>query len=201
LKAETKSNAASTPAQSRKPRRSRFTAFNSFTGHKPVNMNKQTASQRTIALLTLFDYQTDFFPRALEGISNEDMLNRLNTQANHPAWLAGSLVNQRFMMTSETGTGQKQTGEELFKNHQGIQDGVRYPTAAEYLEDWKRITPEARQALLTIDDAKLDSEIDMGGTKMTYYEMICFSIYREASIIGQLALWRRLLGYPAMRYD
>lgn len=164
-------------------------------------MNTQTKSHRTEALLTLFDYQTDFFPKVLHGISDDDMHNRLNTVANHPAWLAGSLVQQRFLMASETGSGLTQTGEDLFKNHQGIQDGVRYPTAAEYLADWQRITPEARQALLTIEDTKLDSEIDMGGMKMTYYEMICFSIYREASIIGQLALWRRLLGYPAMKYD
>ena len=164
-------------------------------------MQTQTASTRTVALLTLFDYQTGFFARALEGISEEDMHNRLNTEANHPAWLAGSLVHQRFMMTSETGSGLRQTGEELFKNNKGIQDGVRYPSSDEYLKDWERITPEAREALVTIDDQKLDSEIDMGGMKMTYYEMICFSLYREASIIGQLALWRRLLGYPALKYD
>jgi hypothetical protein len=162
-------------------------------------MQTQTASNRTKALLTLFDYQTDFFAKALEGISEEDMHNRLNTQANHPAWLAGALVHQRFMMADETGTDFKQTGEELFKNNKGIQAGVKYPTTAEYIKDWERITPEARQALVTIDDKKLDSEIDMGGMKMTYYEMICFSIYREASIIGQLALWRRLLGYPALK--
>lgn len=168
---------------------------------KQITMDTQTASTRTIGLLSLFDYQTGFFARALEGISEEDMYNRLNTQANHPAWLAGSLVNQRFMMASETGTGLKQTGEELFKNNKGIQADVQYPTIAEYLKDWERITPEARKALVTIDDKKLDSEIDMGGMKMTYYELICFTIYREASIIGQLALWRRLLGYPALKYD
>jgi hypothetical protein len=166
-----------------------------------IEMQTQTSSNRTIGLLTLFDYQTDFFAKALDGISEEDMHNRLNTQANHPAWLAGSLVQQRFLMASETSTGLRQTGEELFKNHQGIQAGVKYPTIAEYIRDWERITPEARKALVTIDDKKLDSEIDMGGMKMTYYEMICFSIYREASIIGQLALWRRLLGYPALKYD
>jgi hypothetical protein len=163
-------------------------------------MQPQTASTRTRALLTLFDYQTDFFPKVLDGLSEEDMHNRLHTQANHPAWLAGSLVQQRFMTASETGSGLRQTGADLFANHKGIQEGMQYPTAAEYINDWQRITPEARQALVTIDDAKLDSEIDMGGMKMTYYEMICFSIYREASIIGQLALWRRLLGYPALRY-
>jgi hypothetical protein len=35
---------------------------------------------------------------------------------------------------------------------------------------------------------------------MSLYELITFSIYREANIIGQIALWRRLLGYPGMRY-
>jgi hypothetical protein len=164
-------------------------------------METQTASTRTKALLTLFDYHTGFFAKALAGISAEDMHNRLNTQANHPAWLAGSLVQQRFMMASETGTGLRQTGEELFKNHKGIQDGVQYPTTVEYLKDWEKITPEARKALVEIDDKKLDSEFAMGEMKMSYYELICFNIYREASIIGQLALWRRLLGYPAIKYD
>ena len=129
------------------------------------------------------------------------MLNRLGTQANHPAWLAGSLVHQRFYMTSETGHGQNQTLEKLFKNNSGIQEDVKYPTIVEYLTDWQKITPEARQALLTINDEKLDSELDMGGMKMTWYEMMCFNIYREASIIGQLALLRRLLRYAALKYD
>lgn len=164
-------------------------------------MTTQTTSTRTHGFLTLFDYHSGFFTKVLDGISKENMHNRLNTQANHPAWLAGALVNQRFMMTSETGTGQKQTGEELFKNNKGIQDGITYPSNEEYISDWNRITPEAREVLIKIDDGKLDSIFDMGGMKMTYYELISFTIYREASMIGQLALWRRLLGYPAMKYD
>ena len=48
---------------------------------------------------------------------------------------------------------------------------------------------------------KLDESFEMmPGMKMTYYELITFIIYREANIIGQLALWRRLLGYEAMKY-
>jgi hypothetical protein len=164
-------------------------------------MNTQTASNRTLGLLTLFDYQTDFFAKAIVGITEEDMYNRLNTEANHPAWLAGSLINQRFMMASETGSGLTQTGEELFKNNKGIQGDAKYPSKEEYIKDWVKITPEARHALISIDDNKLDSIMDMEGMKMTYYELISFTIYREASIIGQLALWRRLLGYPALKYD
>lgn len=164
-------------------------------------MKTKTASTRTEGFLALFDMQTTFFARAIENISEEDRYNRLDTKANHIAWLTGSLVQQRYWMTTETNPGLKQTGDELFRDNKGIQENAKYPTSAEYLKDWEEITPLARQALFDIDDAKLDSEIDMGGMKMTYYEMISFTIYREASIIGQLALWRRLLGYPALRYD
>ena len=104
-------------------------------------------------------------------------------------------------MASETGSGMKQTGEELFKNNQGLQAGVKYPSNEDYIKDWKRITPEAREALIKIDDKKLDSDFDMEGMKMSYYDLITYSIFREASVLGQLILWRRLLGYPAMRYD
>jgi hypothetical protein len=164
-------------------------------------METKTASNRTQGLLTLFDMQTTFFKRAIEGISEQDTYNRLNTKANHIAWLTGSLVHQRYQMTSETHPELKQNGNELFKDNKGIQDDAKYPNVDEYLKDWENISPIAREALINMDDKKLDSEIDMGFMKMTYYELLSFTIYREASIIGQIALWRRLLNYPALRYD
>jgi hypothetical protein len=111
------------------------------------------------------------------------------------------LVHQRFQMASETNPGLKQTADELFRDNKGIQDNATYPINAEYLKDWEMISPMARQALVTIDDKKLDSDFNMGQMTMSYFELITFTIYREASIIGQLALLRRQLGYPAMKYD
>lgn len=55
-------------------------------------MKTQTASTRIHGLLALFEYHTGFFAKALNGISKENRHNRLNTQANHPVWLAGALV-------------------------------------------------------------------------------------------------------------
>lgn len=164
-------------------------------------MESKTASTRTQGLLSLFDLQTGLLSKALDGVSEKDMHERLNTKANHMAWLTGALVAQRFSMGSEVAPGQKQTGGELFENYKGIQDNARYPSNAEYLGDWDRITPSARQALIAIDDKKLDSEMDMGGFKMTWHDLLSFTIYREANMIGQLALWRRLLNYPAIKYD
>lgn len=164
-------------------------------------METKTASSRMEGLLTLFDMQTTFFARAIEGISEEDMHSRLNTKANHMAWLTGSLVAQRYYIIKESHPELKQTGADLFEDNKGIQDGARYPSNAEYLKDWEKVSPIAREVLITATNEKLDSVIDMGFMKMSYYELISFTIYREASIIGQLALWRRLLDYPALRYD
>lgn len=164
-------------------------------------MDNTTASTRTQGLLALFDLQTGFLARALDGISETDMHNRLGTEANHMAWLAGSLVAQRFEMASETKHDVKQTGAELFADNKGIQADAKYPSNDDYLKDWSAITPHARKGIQQMDDAKLDSVLDMGGWKMTWHEMVTFTLYREASIIGQLALWRRLLGYPALKYD
>ncbi|MGN6438957.1 MAG: DinB family protein [Agriterribacter sp.] len=164
-------------------------------------MDTKTASTRTEGLVALFDLHTTLFERALEGIPDKDMHKRLDTKANHMAWLAGAAVAQRFQMAADEDRDLKQTGAELFKNNKGIQEGVTYPTGAEYLADWKKVTPAARKALVKIDDKQLDSEFDMEGMKMTWMELVTFTKFREASIIGQLALWRRLLGHPAMRYD
>lgn len=164
-------------------------------------METKTTSIRMQGLLTLFDMQSTFFARAIEGVSAEQMHNRLNTKANHMAWLTGSLIAQRYYIIKESHPDLKQTGGDLFADNKGIQEGAAYPSNEEYLKDWEKVSPIAREVLLTVTDEKLDSEIDMGFMKMSYYELISFTIYREASIIGQLALWRRLLDYPALRYD
>ena len=155
---------------------------------------------RMYSLIFLFDMHTDFFSRVLEGISDKDAQNRLNTKANHIAWLTGSLVHERYEIANALGSGLKQTSDELFKDHKGIQDNIKYPSLAEFKKDWQTISPVLRNVLSDINEAKLNSTFDMGGEQMTYFDLIAFMMYREANCIGQIALWRRLLGYEPMKY-
>ncbi len=166
-------------------------------------MTTKTKSSRMESLVTLYDMHTDFFAKAIDGISDSDSHNRLNTKANHPAWLAGSMVEGRFEMAKELGPYKdiKQEAFKLFENHQDIKDEAEYPSMDSYLHDWKRISPLLRKLYVDMTDEKLDSQFEMPEMKMTYYEFISFIIYREANIIGQLVLWRRLLGYESIKYD
>lgn len=164
-------------------------------------METKTVSSRMQSLLVLYDMHTTFFTNVIDGISDEDAHNRLTTKANHIAWLIGSLVEQRYSIAKDAGSNLKQSGDELFKDNQGIQDNITYPALTQYKKDWDTISPISRNAFVNVTDKKLDSEIEMGGMKMTYYGMTTFTIYREANCIGQIALWRRLLGYEAMKYE
>ena len=144
---------------------------------------------------------SDFFLRALEEFPEDLAQNRLGTKANHVAWLAGSLVQQRYEMANSFGVTATSRAHQLFKDNQGIKDDVSYPSLQTFRDDWQAITPLLRPALLQVTDEKLDERINMGpGMEMSAYELTSFMIYREASCIGQIALWRRLLGLPAMSY-
>lgn len=155
---------------------------------------------RLYAIFDLYDLHTDFFGRALEGISDEDAHKRLDTPANHIAWIAGSLVESRFMGARNLGLDMQQEAHELFKDFKGIGEGVTYPPLKQYLTDWERVSPALRAKTLEVDAAWLDERKNMGGWEASNLEMINFSTYREANMIGQIALWRRLLDYPAMKY-
>lgn len=162
---------------------------------------ENTASTRMQGIVSMYNLQTPFFAFVTENISHEDTQKRLDTKANHIGWLAGALVEQRFDLARHLGYEGQQQANELFKDFKGIQDGVEYPSIASYQEDWNKITPILKDLLGNVTDEELERRIDMGPEfSLSLYELITFSIYREANIIGQLALWRRLLGYPGMRY-
>lgn len=89
----------------------------------------------------------------------------------------------------------------MFTENKGIQDNIIYPSFTDFKKDWETISPALREIFLTISDAKLNESFEMmPGMTMTYFELITFIISREANLIGQIALWRRLLGYEAMKY-
>ncbi|SEI99265.1 hypothetical protein SAMN05216327_105159 [Dyadobacter sp. SG02] len=158
-------------------------------------------STRMQGIIAMYDLQTPFFEFVTEKIPHEDTQKRLDTKANNIGWLAGALVEQRFDLARNLGYDGYQQANELFKEYKGIQDGVEYPQISSYQEDWNKISPILKESLSKLSDEELERRIDMGPEfSMSLYELITFTIYREANIIGQIALWRRLLGHPGMRY-
>jgi hypothetical protein len=163
--------------------------------------NKNVRDTRMYSLLVLYEMHTDYFLRALDAIDDKDAQNRLNTQANHIGWIAGSMVEERFELAKTLGIDRVSKAHDLFKDHKGIQADVTYPTLDSYKKDWLEISPLLKEALRNLEPDLLDSSFEMmPDVRMTYFDFIAFVTYREANCIGQIALWRRLLGYKPMNY-
>ncbi len=164
-----------------------------------------TASKRYSLkkMLDVYDFHSRLFINALDGIADADAQNRLNTKANHMAWLAGSLVQERFTLGGFVGIHLKQTSDALFSNHKGIQDGADYPGLDEFRSDWNKITPLLREAYSALTEEALSEPdpYEMPGGNYNLLDTIIFCTDRESYCIGQLGLWRRLLNYPAVKYD
>ncbi|MEE1944761.1 DinB family protein [Pedobacter sp. KR3-3] len=165
-------------------------------------METQPKSNRMFAIVVLYDMQSTYFNNVLDGIADADAHKRLDTKANHIAWLAGSMLEGRFELANWFGLDQKAQSHELFKHNKGIQDDVQYPSLESYKKDWAQISPILREKLMQASDAELGKILDFPEMNMSFplYDMVTFNTYREANCIGQIALWRRLLNYPAMKY-
>ena len=163
----------------------------------------KTKANRIEPLLFLYDLHTELFPNVITGITADDAHKRLDSKANHVAWIAGSLVQQRVDLVNDFGGKAEQQAKELFSNFQGIKDDVRYPELETYNKDWQIVSKALRDILTETTDEKLDSIYkipDMPEMDMPFFDMVGYSIHRESYLIGQIGLWRRLLGYPAMKY-
>ncbi|WP_343703046.1 DinB family protein [Chitinophaga sp.] len=155
------------------------------------------------SLIQLYDLHTSLFPNVIDGISDKDAHNRLNTKANHVAWLTGNLVQLRCMLAKAAGLELEPKFETFLQNFKGIQDGVTYPPLAEYQQDWNKITPVLRAKLVSLTEDQLNAPPPSPIPEMPsepFSVIIGFFMYLESYGIGQIGLWRRLLGYEAMKY-
>ncbi len=167
-------------------------------------METKTATKSsTEVLLNLYDFHTKLFYNVLSDLSDKDANNRLGTKANHIAWIAGSLVQGRYTLASFVGINKKQTADKLFEDNKGIQDSAAYPPLAEYKKDWENISGDLKDAMTNLSEEQWNAPdpFKMPGGNYTMFDSFIFCTDRESYCIGQIALYRRLLGYEAMKYD
>jgi hypothetical protein len=163
-------------------------------------MKTTPTSSRMYGFIVLYEMQTDFLVRALDGIDQKDAQKRLDTKANHIAWITGSVVHSRYFLAKSFGIDLPSITDELFADNKGIVDDATYPLLEDFIKDWNEISPKLQEALTQATDEKLEEKLNIPGMEITLFEMISFNSYREANCIGQIALWRRLLNYPGMNY-
>lgn len=148
---------------------------------------------------------SQMFNNMLDGIQEADAQTRIENKTNHFTWMAGNLVNSRYWLAGILGIPEKDPNEDLFKDAKALDINAKYPTLDELKKEWHKISPLLYQKLLQIDEAELMQAFEFG-MNVPYVEenklnMVGMCIDRESYLFGQLGLMRKILNYPAVRYD
>lgn|SRR5690606_1418054 len=162
-------------------------------------------SQQLNVIIPAYRMHTQTFINALDGISEEDALKRIEGRTNHVVWMAGNFVNMRYGLADVLGIDEKDPFEDLFFQGRALDTTFNYPTLKELKANFHKISPVVYDALLKLTDARLKEEIPMGMNISFYPEtllnVIGMCIGRADYLCGQIGLMRRILNYPGMKYD
>lgn len=156
-------------------------------------------------IIPAYRMNTQSFTNALDGISEEDALKRIEDRTNHVVWMVGNIVNMRYGLAGALGIDEKDPYDNLFFQGKALDTTVKYPTLKELEANFHKISPVIYDALLRITDARLEEGVPMHMNisffRETLLNFIGMCIGREDYLCGQIGLMRRILDYPGMKYD
>lgn len=164
-------------------------------------MDKATSKKLDI-IIPAYRMHSQSFKNALDGISEEAALKRIENNTNHVVWMTGNLVNCRYWVGSLLGIADKDPYEDLFKEARTLDVSLDYPTLEALKKSFATISPKVYQKLLTATDGQLDRPFSFGMNMPFVPEnvlnMIGMCIGREDYLLGQIGLMRKLLGLKGM---
>jgi uncharacterized damage-inducible protein DinB len=148
------------------------------------------------------DLNTRLLVNALDGLDDEAAQKRIHG-TNHVAFLACHLVDTRHYLARALGLESESPFKEALEEARGIDDVKEFPGLDAIRDAWKDVsgTLSTRLAALTAADLEKPAEaafpIEEGGTTLG---CLTFLLQHDSYHLGQVALLRRALGFPAMSY-
>lgn len=162
-------------------------------------------SQKLAVIIPAYRMHTQNFLQLLDGISEEDALKRVDGRTNHIIWMAGNYINMRYGMAHVLGLPDLDPNHDLFFMGKTLDEQLSYPTLSSLLDNFHTISPKVYNRLLSVTDEELETAfpMNMGIPFITEDKLnfIGMCIGRADYLCGQIALMRRILDYPSIRYD
>ncbi len=153
-------------------------------------------------LHAIFELNTDLLLNCLEGLSDEDALQRLEGGGNTIAFLAGHLTDTRHFLAGRLGHPLANPLSRYLAQASSIDDIIEWPTLAEQREWWRTVSRHLSDVLAARTPEEL-SRPDAHRFPMadsTELGLIAFLAQHDSYHIGQMGFLRRQLGKEAMTY-
>lgn len=162
-------------------------------------------SKKLEIIIPAYRMHTQQFNNALDGISEEQALKRIEDKTNHVIWMVGNFVDCRYWLANTLGIADENPHSAFFKDAKAIDASLKYPSVEELKTEFHKISPIVYQKLLTTTDEELSDAVEFG-MGVSFVEenklnMVGMAIGREDYLLGQLGLMRKILGLAGVKYD
>ena len=158
------------------------------------------SDRETIA--DLYALNVQLFDNVTYDLSEADAARRLSDETNSPQWIAGHALDIQYNLALLTGVATENPYAEYFAYGQPFDGSADYPSLAQMRSDFAELAPQIESALRQLPAETLDgdSPIPIPFNQQTIRGVLAFQMHHLGYEIGQLGLYRRFLGKPAMQY-
>lgn len=140
------------------------------------------------------------FHAAVNGLSYEEVHRRAGLTAGSMLWIAGHVLVYRSRMLQAAGLTFDCPWVSLFSRGATLLSPAEYPDMDEIVRFFDDLTARLNTAIGSLDESALERETEIRTPvpDRTTRGVIAFLIYHEAYHVGQMALIRKILGYPGI---
>jgi uncharacterized damage-inducible protein DinB len=145
---------------------------------------------------------TKLFRNCLDGVSDETAAIRPSASTNSAAFVAAHVTDSRFYLLKVLGAEQTNPLVAYLEGARSIDDVKRVPPLAEIQRAWTAASRALRDKLDSMTSTELDAQIEspFPMENPTPLSLLAFFVQHDSYHIGQLALLRKHVGLPAMKY-
>jgi uncharacterized damage-inducible protein DinB len=153
-------------------------------------------------LHAILELNTDLLLNCLDGLADDDALQRLSAGGNSIAFLSAHLTDSRHFLAQRLGHPLPNPLSRYLAEASSIDEIVEWPSLAEQRGWWLAAGRHlcAVVAARTADDLRRSGVHRFPMDDSTELGMIAFLVQHDSYHIGQVAFLRRQLGKPAMTY-
>ena len=154
------------------------------------------------SLAAILRLNTELLLNCLAGLDDAVATHRVTRGTNSIAFLVAHLTDSRHFMATLIGAPLSSPLTELLAGARSLDDLATLPSLATLIEEWERIAAHLAVQVERLDTPALAAAIPQRfpGGDGTLLGAIAFLVQHESYHLGQVALLRRQLGYPAMSY-
>ena len=138
----------------------------------------------------------DLIPKAVEGLSREDLLAQPGEDSNPMIWMWGHLVNTRCGLLNMLGVEHPRFHNELFGLGSEIAAPEIYPSAEEIQAAWDDVTAKlhARCEAMTGEELSQPAPRQFRVADSTLRGVLWFMAWHEGTHCGQMGYLKKWLG-------